>query len=134
MCSIIYSSPKAILLNILRMRQFWDGQGPTHIKALWLALRSRTTKPTYQVTRKTRQNGFYANLIWVQFVYIFVCIAGITRLLFAMPNENLEARLVCVLILIYFVIIYGGICMASFYKFPYTLAMLRAYLFDLRLI
>ncbi|NNJ10698.1 glycosyltransferase [Chloroflexales bacterium ZM16-3] len=100
---------------LFRMWQYWVGHWPTYTKAFFIAVRSRDKKPSYKVTRKTRQNGFYGQLIWQQFAYVTLGAALIVRGLFFMPDVALATRLVNVSILAFFMMMVGGICKASFY-------------------
>ncbi len=100
---------------LFRMWQYWVGHWPTYTRALLIAVRSRDTKPSYKVTRKTRQNGFYGAMIWQQFAYVGLgSVLGIRRLFF-MPEVALATRLVNVGILMFFMVMVGGICRAAFY-------------------
>jgi hypothetical protein len=100
---------------LFRMWQYWVGHWPTYTKAFFIAVRARDKKPSYKVTRKTRQNGFYGQLIWQQFAYVFLGGALILRGLFFMPSVDIATRLVNVSILAFFMMMVGGICKASFY-------------------
>ncbi len=106
---------RGYLARLLRMWQDWIGHGPTYAKAFWIAAHSRTTKPTYQVTRKTRVSGFYGYLLWPQFMFLFVSAAVIFRALFAMPEANALARLSNIAVLMLLMALMSGICQASFY-------------------
>ena len=98
-----------------RMWQFWIGHGPTYARAFWIALRARTSKPAYQVTRKTRLNGFYGHLLWPQFLYLFAGVVVIIHALFAMPDASVTARLSNIAMLVLFMALMSGICQAAFY-------------------
>jgi hypothetical protein len=100
----------------IRMWQYWIGHWPTYTKALWIAARSRNKKPSYQVTRKTRQDGFYGHLIWPQFVYLFIGAFLIVRALLWMPEASLMARITNIGLLGLFMFLIGGICRAAFYN------------------
>jgi cellulose synthase (UDP-forming) len=100
----------------IRMWQYWIGHWPTYTKALWIAARSRHKKPSYQVTRKTRQDGFYGHLIWPQFVYLFIGAFLIVRAMFWMPEASLMARITNIGLLGLFMFLIGGICRAAFYN------------------
>lgn len=100
---------------LTRMWQYWVGHCPTYFKAFWIAIRSRKNKPTYKVTRKTRVDGFYGNMIWAQFLYIIAGVAAILYALFATPQVSLAARLTNSAILLFFMFLVGGIVQASFY-------------------
>jgi cellulose synthase (UDP-forming) len=100
---------------LFRMWQYWVGHWPTYTKAFFIAVRARNQKPSYKVTRKTRQNGFYGQLIWQQFAYVLLGAGLIVRGLFFMPEVDIATRLVNVSILAFFMTMVGGICKASFY-------------------
>lgn len=102
-------------LYMLRMWQYWIGLWPTYLKAFWIALRSRNQKPRYVVTRKTRDNGFYAHLIWPQFLYLFVGLVVIFRALFWMPEIDLGTKLANIFVLLFFMFMVGAICRAALY-------------------
>ena len=103
------------MTHLLRMWQYWVAHWPTYTIAFWIAVRSRRSKPGYKVTRKTRQNGFYGRLIWVQFLYIFVSLGAIVKALYWMPEADWVARLTNISILTYFMVMVSGICQAAFY-------------------
>lgn len=104
------------LSRLTRMWQYWVGHSPTYMKAFWIAVRSRNTKPSYKVTRKTRQNGFYGHLLWPQFLYLFISAIAIVRSLFWADNTvSLATRLVNVSVLLFFMFMVSEICRASFY-------------------
>jgi cellulose synthase (UDP-forming) len=98
-----------------RMWQYWVGHCPTYIKAFFIAIRSRTKKPSYKVTRKTRVDGFYGWAVWPQFLYMIAGAAAIIYGLFFMPEVNLGARLTNSAILLFFMFLVSGIVQASFY-------------------
>lgn len=100
---------------MLRMWQYWVGHWPTYTKAFWIALRSRRQKPSYVVTRKTRQNGFYGFLLWPQFLYLIVSVIFILRALFWMPEVDFTMRLANIMVLLFFVVMISQICRAAFY-------------------
>jgi cellulose synthase (UDP-forming) len=102
-------------LYMLRMWQYWIGLWPTYLKAFWIAIRSRDKKPKYIVTRKTRDRGFYAHLLSVQFAYIFIGVAVSIYSLVAMPHEDLGTRLANIGIVLFFIFMIGAICRAAFY-------------------
>jgi cellulose synthase (UDP-forming) len=106
---------RGYLARLLRMWQYWIGHGPTYAKAFWIATRARTTKPAYQVTRKTRVSGFYGYLLWPQFLFLFASTAVILRAIFAMPEANVMSRLSNIAVLLLLMTLMGGICQASFY-------------------
>ncbi|HMO58308.1 MAG TPA: cellulose synthase catalytic subunit [Roseiflexaceae bacterium] len=117
------------ITHLVRMWQYWIGHWPTYTQALWIALRSRHTKPSYKVTRKTRQNGFYGHLIWPQFAYTALSVILIARGLFWMPDVSLATRLVNGGILLFFVYMVSAICRASLYGM--TMETWRGVAFDL---
>ena len=103
------------VLFILRMWQYWIGHWPTYTRALWVALRSRNKKPTYKVTRKTRENGFYGHLLWPQFLYIFAGFGLIAKTVYNFDRVDPSAQITNVCILLYFMFMVSGICRAAFY-------------------
>jgi cellulose synthase (UDP-forming) len=103
------------LLFLRRMWQYWVGHAPTYLWAFWLAVRSRNRKPRYQVTRKTRQNGFYGRLIWPQYVYMGVGSVLVVRALYFMEEVNLATRLANSALLLFFMLLVSQICRASLY-------------------
>lgn len=103
------------LSRLTRMWQYWVGHGPTYIKAFWIAIRARNTKPSYKVTRKTRQNGYYGHLLWPQFLYLLISLIVIVRSLFWVDSISLSTRLVNAGIVLFFMFMISGICRASFY-------------------
>jgi hypothetical protein len=103
------------LLHFMRMRQSWDGLMPLHWKAFWTALHSRVEKPRYEVTRKTRLGGFYGRLLWPQFSYIAISIVIILHLLTILPEQMSWTYVTTIAILLYYVVLLGGVCRASFY-------------------
>jgi cellulose synthase (UDP-forming) len=106
---------RGYLARVLRIWQYWIGHGPTYAKAFWIAARSRTTKPAYQVTRKTRVSGFYGYLLWPQFLFLFVSAAVILHAIFAMPEASVLSRLSNIAVLILLMTLMSGICQAAFY-------------------
>lgn len=98
-----------------RMWQYWIGHFFTYQKAFWIAVRSRNTKPSYKVTRKTRQNGFYGLMLWPQFLYLVVGAVAILNGLFGLPQVSLGTRLTNIGILLFFMYMVSAICLASFY-------------------
>lgn len=106
---------RGYLSRLLRMWQFWIGHGPTYAKAFWIAVHSRTEKPVYKVTRKTRVSGFYGHLLWPQFLFLFISTAVIIHALFAMPGANALARLSNIGVLMLLMALVSGICQAAFY-------------------
>ena len=103
------------LTHLLRMWQYWVSHWPTYTQAFWIALRSYQSKPTYKVTRKTHQSGFYGYLIWAQFLYLFIGIGLILQTLYGIPEADWSARLTNLGILTYFMSMVSGICQAAFY-------------------
>jgi cellulose synthase (UDP-forming) len=103
------------LHHLFRMWQYWIGHGPTYARGFWIAARSRTNKPSYKVTRKTRQDGFYGGIIWPQFLYLGAGALLITRAIFAMPDVSLATRLVNIGSTLFYVVMLSGICFAAFY-------------------
>lgn len=103
------------LAFLFRMWQYWIGHWPTYTRALLIAARSRRSKPSYKVTRKTRQDGFYGQLVWQQFAYIALgTVLGLKALLW-MPEVPLSTRLVNVGVIAFYIVMVGGICRAAFY-------------------
>jgi cellulose synthase (UDP-forming) len=100
---------------MLRMLEYWIGHWPTYTKAFWVALRSRTNKPKYVVTRKTRENGFYGRLLWPQFLYLALGVIMSFRALFLLPQVELSIRVANVIILGCFMFMVSRICRAAFY-------------------
>ncbi len=103
------------ILYIVRMWQYLLGHWPTYTKAFLIALGSRFKKPKYVVTRKTRDNGFYAHYLWAQFIYLFLGMAAIIQGIFAPYEVALETRLINIGILLFFMFMMSGICRAAFY-------------------
>ncbi len=106
---------RGYLSRLLRMWQYWIGHAPTYEKAFWIAIRSRTEKPVYQVTRKTRVSGFYGHLLWPQFLFLFISTAVIIHAVFAMPGASVLARLSNIGVLMLLMTLMSGICQAAFY-------------------
>lgn len=100
---------------LFRMWQYWIGHWPTYTRAFLIAVRSRRTKPSYKVTRKTRQDGFYGQLVWQQFAYVLVGALLIARSLFLMPEVPLGTRLVNAGVILFYIVMVGGICRAAFF-------------------
>ncbi len=100
---------------LVRMWEYWIGQAPTYARAFWIAAHSRAKKPVYQVTRKTRQAGFYGHLLWVQFLFLFVGAAVIARAVFWMRWASVISRLSNIAVLILLMALMSGICRAAFY-------------------
>lgn len=102
-------------LDMLRMWQYWIGHWPTYLKAFWIAVRSRNIKPKYVVTRKTRNSGFYAHLLWAQFAYLLISMAAIIHALFWMADVPLSTRLANIGVALFFMYMISPICRAAFY-------------------
>jgi cellulose synthase (UDP-forming) len=109
-------------LYTLRMWQYWIGHWPTFHKAFWIALRSRLKKPKYMVTRKTRDAGFYPNLLWQHFVFLILGIVLSLRALFFMPEIDLGTRLANIGIIAFFIFMASAIVKAAFFgvDLPFT--------------
>ncbi len=103
------------LTYLFRMWQYWIGHWPTYTRAFFIAARSRTAKPSYKVTRKTRQDGFYGQLVWQQFAYLLVGALLTLRALFWMGEVSLATRMVNVGALGFYMLMVSGICGAAFY-------------------
>lgn len=103
------------LTYLFRMWQYWIGHWPTYTRAFFIAARSRTQKPSYKVTRKTRQAGFYGQLVWQQFAYLLVGVLLTLRAIFWMGEVSVATRLVNVGALGFYMIMVSGICGAAFY-------------------
>ncbi len=101
--------------HLLRMWQYWIGHSPTYARAFWIAVRSRTQKPSYKVTRKTRQDGFYGGIIWPQFVYLAVGALLVARGIFGMAEVSLATRIVNIGSILFYIVMISGICAAAFY-------------------
>jgi cellulose synthase (UDP-forming) len=108
-------------LFMLRMWQYWIGHGPTYFKAFWIALGSRRKKPKYVVTRKTRDNGFYAHLLWPQFLYLLVGLIAIIHGLIGLPEIALGTRLTNIGVVVFFMWMVSAICRAAFYGVEFAL-------------
>ncbi len=106
---------RGYLARLLRMWQYWVGLAPTYAKAGWIAARSRSQKPAYQVTRKTHTSGFYGYLLWPQFAFLIISTLVIVRALFAMPEASVMSRLSNTAVLILLMTLMSGVCQASFY-------------------
>jgi cellulose synthase (UDP-forming) len=115
--SMIYYATlsRSRLIDLLRMWQYWIGHWPTYSKSFIIALRSRYKKPVYTVTRKTRQKGFYAHLLWPQFLYILLGVVVSIRALVIMPEADMTAVWSNIGIFAFFAFMLSGICRASFY-------------------
>lgn len=108
------------LSYLFRMWQYWIGHGATYTRALWVAARSRTRKPSYKVTRKTRQAGFYGGMLWPQFTYLAVGVLALWHGMFGMPDVDLATRLVNIGSLLFYLVMLSGICGAAFYGMTRT--------------
>jgi len=115
--SIVYYATlsRTKLGELLRMWQYWIGHWPTYTKGFIVALRSRYKKPVYTVTRKTRKKGFYAHLLWPQFLYIIAGMIASIRALILMTQANSTAVWTNIGIFAFFVFLLSGICRAAFY-------------------
>jgi cellulose synthase (UDP-forming) len=118
--------------DLLRMWQYWVGHCPTYQKAFWIAIRSRTKKPVYQVTRKTHQTGYYGRMIWLQLLYLFVSACVIIRAILLGDSTPLAALVTNIGILLFFMLMVSGIVQASFYGVSLPHHKLRAYMSSLR--
>lgn len=120
--SMIYYATlsKSRLIDLVRMWQYWIGHWPTYSKGFIIALTSRHKKPVYKVTRKTHQKGFYAYLLWPQFLYILVGIIISIRALTSMPQANLTAVWSNIGIFAFFAFMLSGICRAAFYDLKWN--------------
>lgn len=114
---IVLAQGDLTLLN--RMWQYWVGHWPTYTKAFWVAVRSRHKKPSYKVTRKTRQDGFYGQLIWPQFLYLLVGLSVIVYGLFWLTEVRLSTRLANIGILLFFMYMVSQICRSAFYSISF---------------
>lgn len=106
------------LFMLLRMQQFWLGHWLTHTKAFWIAIRSKNEKPRYKVTRKTRQDGFYPNLLWFQFVYVIAAILTALYVLITQPDVDFRVSFVNMLVLLFYLWMFIPIVRAAFYGVP----------------
>jgi cellulose synthase (UDP-forming) len=120
--SIIYYATlsRSRTKDLIRMWQYWIGHWPTYTKSLIIALRSRHKKPVYKVTRKTRQNGIYAHLLWPQFLYILAGIVLSIHGLITMSETNSISVLTNIGIFTFFGFMLSGICRAAFYGLKWT--------------
>jgi cellulose synthase (UDP-forming) len=97
------------------MWQYWVSHCPTYFKAFLIAVRSKNKKPSYKVTRKTRQDGFYGKAIWPQFLYLIIGTAAIMHGWFGMPTVSRGVRLTNIALLLFFMFLVSAICQAAFY-------------------
>ena len=100
---------------LARMWQYWISHAPTYQKAFWIAIRSRKKKPSYKVTRKTRQDGFYGTMLWPQFLYILLGIMAILNSFFGLQNVDISTKIANVSVLLFFMFMVSSICKAAFY-------------------
>jgi cellulose synthase (UDP-forming) len=103
------------LTFLRRMWQYWIGHWPTYTKALWIAVYSHHRKPSYRVTRKTRQDGFYGQLLWPQFLYLILGLSSIVYSLFWRPNVHPATLWTNIGILLFFMYLVSRICRTAFY-------------------
>ncbi len=103
--------------EVIRMWQFWVGHGPTYLKAFTIAVRSRHKKPSYVVTRKTRQHGFYGLMLWPQFAYLIVVGLVLIRVLLGTPPMPQSVFVTNVTTMLFFAFMMSAICRAAFYGF-----------------
>lgn len=101
--------------HLFRMWQYWIGHSPTYARAFFIAVRARTKKPSYKVTRKTRQDGFYGGMIWPQFAYMAIGALLVLRGLFGMAEVSLATRMVNIGSIVFYLVMVSGICGAAFY-------------------
>ncbi len=106
---------RGYIARLIRMWQYWIGQAPTYARAFWIAARSRSKKPVYQVTRKTRQSGFYGYMLWPQFLFLFASVVVIVHAIFWMPAASVLSRISNIAVLILLMTLMSGICEAAFY-------------------
>lgn len=99
-----------------RMRQFWDGMAVLSLKAFWIAAHSRHQKPSYVVTRKSRLDGFYGQLILPQIIFTgLACFCIMVNGVNLYLNQGFTgARVSNMVILLYFVVMHLGIISAPF--------------------
>ncbi|WP_420631666.1 glycosyltransferase [Candidatus Leptofilum sp.] len=100
---------------LVRMWQYWISHAPTYHKAFWVAIRSRKSKPSYKVTRKTRQNGFYGAMLWPQFLYLFLGAMAILNSFLGLANVDVAVKVANVSVLLFFMFMVSSICKAAFY-------------------
>lgn len=112
------------VMHVVRMWQFWVGHGPTFIQAFWIALRSRHKKPSYVVTRKTRLNGFYGRMLWMQFFYLALVASALLYLIVYPPKASVSIVLSNVGTMLFFAYMVSALCRASFYRVSMTLPRL----------
>ncbi len=95
--------------------QYWIGHAPIYHRAFWIALRSRTHKPGYKVTRKTRLTGFHGEMLWPQFAGLAIGVIAIVLGFVRFGALYPEAVLTNAAIVVYYMLMLGGICKAAFY-------------------
>ncbi|WP_420645276.1 glycosyltransferase [Candidatus Leptofilum sp.] len=100
---------------LARMWQYWISHAPTYQKAFWIAIRSRKKKPSYKVTRKTRQDGFYGTMLWPQFLYIFLGVLAVLNSFLRLHYVDVATKVANVSVLLFFMFMVGSICKAAFY-------------------
>ena len=100
---------------LVRMWQYWISHAPTYHKAFWVAIRSRKNKPSYKVTRKTRQNGFYGTMLWPQFLYLLLGALAILNSFFGLQIVDVATKIANVSVLLFFMFMVSSICKAAFY-------------------
>ncbi len=108
--------------HVIRMWQYWICMGPTYLYAFFIALRSRTKKPSYKVTRKTRLNGFYGHLVLPQLLYLVLGTISLLGLVLSPRNIPFDMLLINAFIVIFFAMMYFAIIRAAFYKVTWTRA------------
>ena len=95
--------------------QFWVGHAPIYLRAFGIAVQSWRCKPGYKVTRKTRVAGFYGSMLWPQFATmglgLVAAVVGVVRFGAAHP----AAVVTNIGIILYYLLMLGGICRAAFY-------------------
>lgn len=124
--SIIYYATlsQSRLIDLLRMWQYWIGHWPTYSKGFIIALLSRHKKPIYRVTRKTHQTGFYAHLLWPQFLYILAGVVLSIRALIS-ADANFVPVWSNIGVFAYFTFMLSGICGAAFHGLNWNLFQVR---------
>lgn len=99
----------------LRAYQYWLGHAPTYLQAFWVAVRSRSQKPKYVVTRKTRITGFHGSLLWQQLALMFVGLVSIPIGLIQFGTDQMGLVLPNAALILYYILMVGGIWSAAFY-------------------
>jgi len=100
---------------MLIMLQYWVSHFWTYMKGFVIAVRSSNKKPSYKVTRKTRQDGFHGRLVWAQFLYLIVGLIAIIRGVFFLESASRIALFTNVGITLFFMYLTGSICHAAFH-------------------